>query len=136
MKVDLSRRALRLTGGDGEVVMPLTAPINDLIGLRAEPGYCSHLRETYRSFWPSEWSLWFQFAPPPEQPYDPIEELTAGVDLMDVRIRVEETLQRNLQVEVQNWQSHPRRFLDAAKLALSGRYSAKLAHEFERIKRH
>lgn len=136
MNVDLSRGALRLNADtESEKTVPLTSPINDLIGLRADAEYAAHVAETYKGFWPDEWQQWFQYAPPPAQPFTIDAALDDGMDWLDILEHWRETLERNLLVTFGNWQHMSELFLDAAELAETGSYSAKLADSFELIKR-
>jgi hypothetical protein len=126
MQVDLSRGALRLHAV-GQAVMPLTSPINDLIGLRTDHTYNVHLYDAYFSSWPT---AWFEHAPH-----------VLGADdeaASDSGRDSEENLLDNVYEAMRKWRDErlPRLFLDAARRAESGHYSGKLGPHFERVERH
>lgn len=115
MQVALSRGALVLEpNSEHNSVLPLPMPVNDLIGLRAESGYATHLFEQYHRFWPESW--W------PNHP-------DSGTRFDGAAERVER------EAAVWSKQDLPTHFLAAARLAESGHFSARLAPFYERVKR-
>jgi hypothetical protein len=109
--------------GDSGKPLPLTAPINDLLGLRDEWHYAVHLESNYGSFWPDEWI-----------------DLPAGFDssgLTDHELGTQAAAAQidRIRDEIQALRRRkiPDRFLAACQQAEQGHLSARLAGFLERI---
>jgi Family of unknown function (DUF6076) len=123
MKVGLWRQGLLL--GEGEKVLPLTAPVNDLVGLRSDWPYAVHLHSSYGSFWPDEWiHLPDGFDP---TGLDEHELATAALaeQIATIEHRASELRRSKL----------PARFLDACRKAEQGYLAASLGPYLERVLR-
>jgi hypothetical protein len=131
MQVTLSRHALVLRGeAGGSQVRPLTAPVNDLIGLRLETNYDLHLQDQYFQLWPI---TWFDQTPAALR-----DRRARGEGLpADDEDAWQETLIWNVGEQATAWRDlgMPRLFLEAARRAAQGHFSARLAPHYERIRR-
>lgn len=123
MRVAMWRGGL-LLGGSGKV-LPLTAPVNDLLGIRAQWPYAVHLHSRYSDFWPDEWIR------------IPEEIDTAGMDERELGatavaeqiVTIQATAGRLRQ------QKLPTKLLEACRQAEHGHFSAILAPFLERVLR-
>jgi hypothetical protein len=121
MKVMLFRQGLVLEGA-GKTV-PLTAAVNDVLGLRDEWPYAVHLRSRYGSFWPDEW-------------IDLPEEFdTSGLDEHELASEAVVAQIQRIQSEARELrrQKLPDRFLAACRQATEGHLSVSLAPLLERV---
>jgi Family of unknown function (DUF6076) len=123
VNVKLFRQGLVL--GEHGPTLPLTAPVNDLLGLRADWPYAVHLHSNYGSFWPDEWlDLPVEFDP-------------RGLTAHELGIEAQGAQLERIQDEVRALRRRklPDTFLAACKQAEQGHLSADLAGFLERIVR-
>jgi Family of unknown function (DUF6076) len=123
VKVRLWRGGLLL--GERGKPLPLTQPVNDLLGLRDEWDYAVQLDSNYGSFWPDEWmDLPADFDSTGLTDHDLADEARAAqIDRIADEIR--ELRRRKL----------PDTFLAACKQAEQGHFSVTLAGFLEQITR-
>ncbi len=111
--------------GEGGKVLPLTAPVNDLLGLRGDWLYAVHLHSTYSPFWPDEWITL------------PLEIDTTDLDDHDLANEADVAQIERVAQEARELRRRklPRQFLLACRRAEEGHLSAKLAPFLERVRR-
>jgi Family of unknown function (DUF6076) len=112
-------------GGSGGKALPLTAPVNDLIGLRGDWHYAVHLHSSYHPFWPEDWIR----LPEDFDPTGHDEQELATQAAAEQIVRIEDTA-----IELRRHKL-PTKFLAACHQAEQGHFSSSLAPFLERVLR-
>lgn len=129
MKVALSRNALMVAaGGPAARVVPLLAPVNDLIGLRGDHEYSVHVESTYWPLWPSSW---------PEDLPDDLMTYSVDGQPLEPHLHLAVAHLERVGKEIESWRRRrfPKLFLQAALPATEGRFSSRLGPLYERVVR-